>query len=88
MKTLLLVDGSSYLYRAFHAMPDLRNKSGQPTGAIYGVLNMLRRLHKDTPADYSACIPNTKPIALQCRMIWRRKFRRYTRRFAQWAGRC
>ena len=41
-KTLLLVDGSSYLYRAFHAMPDLRNAKGEPTGAIYGVINMLR----------------------------------------------
>ena len=42
-KTLLLVDGSSFLYRAFHAMPDLRNRHGEPTGAIYGVLNMLRK---------------------------------------------
>src|SRR5450759_2203407 len=60
MKTLLLVDGSSYLYRAFHAMPDLRNQQGEATGAIYGVLNMLRRLHKDVPADYSACIFDAK----------------------------
>ncbi|MCB5186454.1 DNA polymerase I [Methylobacillus caricis] len=60
MKTLLLVDGSSYLYRAFHAMPDLRNKAGEPTGAIQGVLNMLRRLHKDYPADYSACVFDAK----------------------------
>ncbi len=60
MKTLLLVDGSSYLYRAFHAMPDLRNQKNEPTGAIYGVLNMLRRLHKDYPADYSACIFDAK----------------------------
>lgn len=60
MKTLLLVDGSSYLYRAFHALPDLRNKSGEPTGALYGVLNMLRRLHKDFPADYSACVFDAK----------------------------
>jgi DNA polymerase-1 len=60
MKTLLLVDGSSYLYRAFHALPDLRNKKGEPTAAIYGVLNMLRRLHKDTHADYSACIFDAK----------------------------
>ena len=50
MPTLILVDGSSYLYRAFHAMPDLRNKAGEPTGAVYGVLNMLRRL----PSDYKA----------------------------------
>ncbi len=60
MKTLLLVDGSSYLYRAFHAMPDLRNQQNEPTGAIQGVLNMLRRLHKDYPADYSACVFDAK----------------------------
>ena len=60
MKTLLLVDGSSYLYRAFHAMPDLRNRQNEPTGAIQGVLNMLRRLHKEYPADYSACIFDAK----------------------------
>jgi DNA polymerase I len=60
MKTLLLVDGSSYLYRAFHAMPDLRNRKGEPTGAVYGVLNMLRRLHKDYAADYSACVFDAK----------------------------
>ncbi len=60
MNTLLLVDGSSYLYRAFHAMPDLRSKSGTPTGAIYGVLNMLRRLHKDYPSALSACIFDAK----------------------------
>ncbi len=59
-KTLLLVDGSSYLYRAFHAMPDLRNSANEPTGAIQGVLNMLRRLHKDYPADYSACVFDAK----------------------------
>jgi len=55
-KTLLLVDGSSYLYRAFHALPDLRNAAGEPTGAIYGVLNMLRKLLADTKADYLACV--------------------------------
>jgi len=60
MKTLLLVDGSSYLYRAFHAMPDLRSPHGEPTGAIYGVLNMLRRLRADYPADYSACVFDAK----------------------------
>ena len=47
---LLLVDGSSYLYRAFHALPDLRNGTNQPTGAIKGVLSMLRRLVADYPA--------------------------------------
>ena len=45
--TLLLVDGSSYLYRAFHALPDLRTRSGEPTGAIRGVVSMLRRLRAD-----------------------------------------
>ena len=55
-KTLLLVDGSSYLYRAFHALPDLRNAAGEPTGAIYGVLNMLRKLLADYKAEYLACV--------------------------------
>jgi DNA polymerase-1 len=47
---LLLVDGSSYLYRAFHALPDLRSHADAPTGAIKGVLSMLRRLLADYPA--------------------------------------
>jgi len=55
-KLLLLVDGSSYLYRAFHALPDLRNREGLPTGAIFGVLNMLRRLMQDYKPDYAACV--------------------------------
>jgi DNA polymerase-1 len=59
-KTLLLVDGSSYLYRAFHAMPDLRNAQGEPTGAIYGIINMLRRLRNDYPAAYIACVFDAK----------------------------
>ncbi len=63
MPTLLLVDGSSYLYRAFHALPDLRNARGEPTGAIYGVLNMLRRLDGDTQKQdiaYKACVFDAK----------------------------
>ena len=60
MKTLLLVDGSSYLYRAFHALPDLRNARDEPTGAIYGVLNMLRRLAADYKPDYLACVFDAK----------------------------
>ncbi|MDQ9168941.1 DNA polymerase I [Oxalobacteraceae bacterium R-40] len=59
-KTLLLVDGSSYLYRAFHAMPDLRNAQGNPTGAIYGMINMLRRLRTDYAAAYMACVFDAK----------------------------
>jgi DNA polymerase-1 len=60
-KTLLLVDGSSYLYRAFHAMPDLRNKAGEPTGALYGIINMLKRLRADYPsATHLACVFDAK----------------------------
>lgn len=57
---LLLVDGSSYLYRAYHALPDLRNPEGFPTGAIYGMINMLRKLRNDYPAQYSACVFDAK----------------------------
>jgi len=57
---LLLVDGSSYLYRAFHAMPDLRNGAGDPTGAIYGMVNMMRRARSDIQADHIACIFDAK----------------------------
>jgi len=46
-KRLLLVDGSSYLYRAYHALPPLTNPAGEPTGAVYGVISMLRRLIDD-----------------------------------------
>ena len=56
MTTLVLEDGSSYLYRAFHALPDLRNRRGEPTGAIFGVLNMLRRLLSEYKPEFSACV--------------------------------
>ncbi|MES2383741.1 MAG: DNA polymerase I [Pseudomonadota bacterium] len=63
-KTLLLVDGSSYLYRAFHAMPDLRADPGNPaspaTGAIRGMVNMMQKLRKDVRADYAACVFDAK----------------------------
>jgi DNA polymerase-1 len=63
-KTLLLVDGSSYLYRAFHAMPDLRADPSDPsspaTGAIRGMVNMLQKLRKDHRADYAACVFDAK----------------------------
>ncbi|RZL64872.1 MAG: DNA polymerase I [Variovorax sp.] len=59
-KTLLLVDGSSYLYRAFHAMPDLRavpgDASSPATGAIRGMINMMTALRREVRADYAACI--------------------------------
>ncbi|SMF99450.1 DNA polymerase I [Burkholderia singularis] len=59
-KTLLLVDGSSYLYRAYHALPDLRGPGGEPTGALYGIINMLRRMRKEVSAEYSACVFDAK----------------------------
>jgi len=54
MKTLILVDGSSYLYRAFHALPDLRTTRGEPTGAVRGVVSMLRKIIVDYKPDYFA----------------------------------
>jgi DNA polymerase I len=56
MPTLVLVDGSSYLYRAFHALPDLRTSRGEPTGALRGVLSMLRRMAEDGKPDYFAVV--------------------------------
>ena len=62
--TLLLVDGSSYLYRAFHAMPDLRAVPGDPssaaTGAIRGMVNMLQSLRKEVPTSLVACVFDAK----------------------------
>ena len=59
-QTLLLVDGSSYLYRAFHAMPDLRAVPGDPTsaatGAIRGMINMMQKLRKGIRTDYAVCV--------------------------------
>ncbi|MBL0944451.1 MAG: DNA polymerase I [Hydrogenophaga sp.] len=59
-RTLLLIDGSSYLYRAYHAMPDLRAVPGDPaspaTGAIRGMINMMQSLRKEVPAAFAACV--------------------------------
>jgi DNA polymerase-1 len=57
---LVLVDGSSYLYRAFHAMPALANSRGEPTGAVYGVINMLRRLSSDYVTEHLAVVFDAK----------------------------
>lgn len=57
---LVLVDGSSYLYRAYHALPPLTNSKGQPTGAVKGVINMMRRLLKDYPRSPIAVIFDAK----------------------------
>ena len=56
----MLVDGSSYLYRAFHALPELKSPKGEPTGAVYGVLNMLRRLAIDYKAQARAVVFDAK----------------------------
>ncbi len=58
--TLLLVDGSSYLYRAYHAMPDLRGPEGGPTGAIHGMVAMMKRLREQIGAEYAACVFDAK----------------------------
>ncbi|MBE9608339.1 DNA polymerase I [Chitinilyticum piscinae] len=60
MATLLLIDGSSYLYRAFHAIRELSAPDGTPTNAIYGFVNMLKKLRETTPADYIACVFDAK----------------------------
>jgi DNA polymerase I len=62
--TLLLVDGSSYLYRAFHAMPDLRvdrnDPASQATGAIRGMVNMLQSLRREYPTHHAVCVFDAK----------------------------
>jgi len=59
-KKLVLVDGSSYLFRAYHGLPQLTSPTGHPTGAIYGVLNMLRKLIKDEQPDRVAVVFDAK----------------------------
>ncbi|HVO07859.1 MAG TPA: DNA polymerase I [Burkholderiaceae bacterium] len=58
--TLVLVDGSSYLYRAYHALPDLRAPDGFPTGAVHGMVGMLRWLRERYPAEHAACVFDAK----------------------------
>lgn len=57
---LVLVDGSSYLYRAFHAFPPLTNSAGEPTGAMYGVLNMLKSLISQVQPSHIAVVFDAK----------------------------
>jgi DNA polymerase I len=59
-KTMLLVDGSSYLYRAYHAMPDLRAGDGFPTGAIHGMVAMMKRLREQVPSEHAVCVFDAK----------------------------
>ena len=60
INTLYLVDGSSYIYRAYHALPNLTNSAGEPTGALLGVSNMLRRLIKDAESENIAVVFDAK----------------------------
>ena len=59
-KLLVLIDGSSYLHRAFHALPPLTTSKGEPTGAIYGVINMIRKTLSDHKPDYIAVVFDAK----------------------------
>ena len=78
---IFVIDGSSYLYRAYHAMPPLSTSSGQPTGAVKGVTNMLMNLKKESDESpivvvfdakgkllETKFIQSIKLIALQCLM--------------------
>src|SRR3989338_4444384 len=59
-KPFILIDGSSYLHRAFHALPPLTNSQGEPTGAVFGVLNMIRKLIKEYDPQYIAVVFDSK----------------------------
>ena len=59
-KRLILIDGSSYLFRAYHALPPLTTSAGVPTGAVYGVMNMIKKLMSTTPFDYIAVVFDPK----------------------------
>eukprot|EP01036_Dinobryon_divergens_P046049 gene46049-61573_t len=59
-KTLVLVDGSSYLYRAYHALPDLRGPEGVPTGALHGMVAMMTKLREQIGAAHAVCVFDAK----------------------------
>ena len=59
-KPLILIDGSHYMFRAFHAMPSLNNSQGEPTGAAYGVVNMLKRLLEEYDPNHIAFVFDAK----------------------------
>ena len=79
-KQFIIIDGSSYLFRAYYALPPLTNTAGHPTGAMYGVVNMIKKLLKQYKTDKIAIIfdskqkktsamsytKNTKPIEQKC----------------------
>lgn len=59
-KPIILIDGSSYFHRAYHALPPLTTTKGEPTGAVYGVINMIKKLYKDYEPEYIAVIFDAK----------------------------
>ena len=65
----LLIDTSSYLFRAYHAVADLHTRGGSPTGAIYGVVSMLRKLLRQYPAQFAACVMDTKEKTFRHRLF-------------------
>ena len=56
MSTLYLIDGSSFMFRAFHALPPLTNAAGEPTGALFGVVNMLRKILREDRPEHLAFV--------------------------------
>jgi DNA polymerase-1 len=80
---LILVDGSSYLFRAYHALPPLTNSKGLNTGAAKGVIGMIRKLVADFPLSqvvvvFDAKGPNIKPTDRQCPRSYESKLNRFT----------
>jgi len=59
-KPVILIDGSSYLFRAYHALPPLTNSKGLPTGAVYGVINMIKKLINEYDPEYIAVVFDPK----------------------------
>ncbi len=72
MTDLVLIDGSSYLYRAFHALPPLTNSQGEPTGALHGVLTMILKLLRDEQPAHIAVVfdaPGNAPVGSPCELV-------------------
>lgn len=87
---LILVDGSSYLYRAYHAFPPLTNSAGEPTGALYGVLNMLRSLILQYQPTHAVVVFDAKgkPSVMNCSSITNLTARRCRTICARRLSRC
>ncbi|STU37014.1 DNA polymerase I [Klebsiella pneumoniae] len=87
---LILVDGSSYLYRAYHAFPPLTNSAGEPTGAMYGVLNMLRSLILQYQPTHAVVVFDAKgkPSVMNCSSITNLTARRCRTICARRLSRC